>query len=152
MEVFPETENAHVNLSLEYSGGEEQYRDFEKALHHGKIALSMRPGKDKYKLNLGVLYGKSGRADHCVDTVTNAMNEHPNSRHTPTMLTLLGQCLIDMGRFERANDALVQAVSRGHPSAPASLHKLKNLMKDPEREKENRRLWEEKRNSIGQEY
>ena len=137
-EIFPETENAHVNLSAAYvNSGNPSREDLEKGLSHSKKALDMRPDSAKYKANLGILYGRLAKYDIAIPFLQKSLQEHPLTRWSPLMHKILAQCLDRTGRFEEAKKHYDTAIHLGEKSAQSELQKMMGKIRksDPERAK-----------------
>lgn len=129
-DIFPETENAHVNLSAAYvNSGNPSREDLDKGMYHAKKALSLRPDNAKYQANVGILYAIRAEYDVCIPFLQDALREHPMTRWSPLMHKMLAQCLDRKGRFEEAEKHYGVAIGLGEKSAQAELQKMTERMK-----------------------
>lgn len=134
--IFPETENAHVNLSAAYvNSGNPSTEDLEKGLYHAKEALEMRPDSSKYKANLGILYARLAKYDVGIPFLQKSLQEHPLTRWSPLMHKILAQCLDRKGRFEEAKQHYDSAIQLGEKSAQAELQRMMGRIKKSDAER-----------------
>ena len=142
-EIFPETENAHVNLSAAYvNSGNPSTEDLEKGLYHSKKALDKRPDSAKYKANLGILYARLAKYDVGIPFLQKSLRDHPLTRWSPLMHKILAQCLDRTGQYEDAKHHYDTAIRLGEKSAQAELQRMIGRIKksDAERaEKESKK-------------
>eukprot|EP00562_Extubocellulus_spinifer_P006571 CAMPEP_0178523700 /NCGR_PEP_ID=MMETSP0696-20121128/29245_1 /TAXON_ID=265572 /ORGANISM="Extubocellulus spinifer, Strain CCMP396" /LENGTH=835 /DNA_ID=CAMNT_0020154977 /DNA_START=88 /DNA_END=2597 /DNA_ORIENTATION=+ len=138
-EIFPETENAHVNLGAAYlSSGDPKKDDVDKALHHAKKALEMRPDSPKYKANLGILYARRAEWSEAIMVLETALDLHPMTRWSPLMHKVLGQCLEKQNQLALAKVHFEKAIALGEKAAVPELARINQKIKrNPEAVKEN---------------
>ena len=138
-EIFPETENAHVNLAGAYaSSGDPKKDDLDKALYHAKKALQMRPDSPKYKANLGILYARRAEWSEAILVLETALDLHPMTRWSPLMHKVLGQCLENKDQLALAKVHFAKAIALGEKAAVPELTRINEKIKrNPEAVKGN---------------
>jgi TolB-like protein/DNA-binding SARP family transcriptional activator len=79
-------------------------RNLTKSLWHQKRALFLNPNDDRSVCAMGEILTFVGRHQEAEDWIRKSMQLNPY--HSPRYWTHLGRCLIHLGRFEEALDAL----------------------------------------------
>mmetsp|Transcript_43464 Transcript_43464/g.132240 ORF Transcript_43464/g.132240 Transcript_43464/m.132240 type:complete len:815 (-) Transcript_43464:747-3191(-) len=121
VEIIPDSENAHVNLSGYYGSGA---RDLDKALFHAKTANALRPNHPKYQYNIGEIYRMMRRNEEAKEMFQSILQRGSPRWLKPEVHYSLGLTLRALGGIDASKRELTLAASLGKTQARSDLDEL----------------------------
>lgn len=122
VEVIPDSENAHVNLSAHY--GSARARDLDKALFHAKAADALRPNHAKYQYNVAEVYRMMQKNEEAKNMFYSILQSGSPRWLESSVHYSLGLTLRAMGQLDASKQELELAASMGKTQARSELDKL----------------------------